>query len=185
NWGNNLGSLAATKEGQEAEDLYNEAFNKFQKAVDIKPDLNEAFNNGGTDLGNLAKTKEGQEAEDLYNEAFDKFQKAVDIKPDKQEALYNWGTYLGNLAKTKDGKAAEGLYIEAFDKFKKAIEYGAPSYNLSCILALKGDKEMALKYLEISLSKNEIEKDFVEKDEDWIDYFNDKEFISLLNKYKL
>jgi tetratricopeptide (TPR) repeat protein len=184
NWGTDLGNLAKTKEGKEAEELYNQAFDKFQKAIDIKPDLHEALYNWGTHLGNLAKTKEGKEAEELYNQAFDKFQKAIDIKPDKHEALYNWGTDLGNLAKTKEGKEAEELYNQAFDKFQKAIEYGASSYNLSCILALKGEKEHALRYLNISLSKNEIDVYFVEKDEDWRDYLRDNEFIKLLKQYK-
>jgi tetratricopeptide (TPR) repeat protein len=184
NWGNDLGNLAKTKEGKEAEELYNQAFEKFQKAIDIKPDKHEALYNWGTYLGNLAQTKEGKEAEELYNQAFEKFQKAIDIKPDKHEALYNWGTYLGNLAQTKEGKEAEELYNQAFEKFQKAIEYGASSYNLSCILALQGELGKALKYLEISLSKNEVDVAFVENDEDWINYLEDQEFLNLLNKFK-
>ena len=116
--------------------------------------------------------------------ASDEYKLALELKPDLHEAFYNWGTDLGNLAKTKEGKEAEDLYDQAFDKFQKAIEHGASSYNLSCILALKGETENALKYLEISLSNNEIDVDFVENDEDWIDYYNDKEFISLLNRHK-
>jgi len=183
-WGTNLGNLAKTKEGKEADELYNEAFDKYQKAIDIKPDDYEALYNWGIDLGNLAKTKEGKEADELYNEAFDKFKKAIGIKPDKHEAFNNWGTDLGNLAKTREGKEADELYKEAFDKFQKAIKYGASSYNLSCIYALKGEKDNALKYLDISLSNNEIDVVFVENDEDWKDYLEDDDFIELLNNYK-
>ena len=96
----------------------------------------------------------------------------------------NWGTSLGNLAKTKYGKEAEGLYQEAFDKFQKAIDYGASSYNLSCIYALQGDKDNALNFLNSSLSKSEIDIDFVENDEDWKDFLNDKDFNKIINKYK-
>jgi len=120
----------------------------------------------------------------LYKEAFDKYEKAIELKPDKYEAYNNWGTDLGYLAKTKGGKEAEALYKQAFDKFEKAIEHGADSYNLSCILALQGESEKALEYLEISLSKKEIDVAFVEVDEDWKDYFGNKEFIDLLNKFK-
>jgi len=116
--------------------------------------------------------------------ASEEYKTALELKPDLHEALYNWGTDLGNLAKTKEGKEAEELYNQAFDKFQKAIEYGASSYNLSCILALKGEKEHALRYLNISLSKNEIDVYFVEKDEDWRDYLRDNEFIKLLKQYK-
>ena len=121
-WGNYLGNLAETKEGKEAEELYHQAFEKYQKAIEIKPDYHEAYNNWGTDLGNLAKTKEGKEAEELYHQSFEKYQKAIEIKPDKHEAFYNWGTDLGNLAKTKEGKEAEELYHQAFEKYQKAIE---------------------------------------------------------------
>lgn len=109
---------------------------------------------------------------------------AIDIKPDAHEALYNWGTDLGNLAKTKEGKEADELYQQAFDKFQKAIVCGASSYNLSCIYALKGEKENALKYLHTSLANLEIDVVFIENDEDWKDYFEDEDFIVLLNKYK-
>jgi len=122
NWGNYLGNLAKTKEGKDAEELYNQAFIKFQKAIEIKPDKYEAFYNWGNYLGNLAKTKEGKDAEELYNQAFIKFQKAIEIKPDLHETFYNWGTVLGDLAKTKEGKDAEELYNQAFVKFQKAIE---------------------------------------------------------------
>lgn len=96
----------------------------------------------------------------------------------------SWGTDLGNLAKTKEGKESEELYNQAFDKFKKAIEYGANSYNLSCTYALKKEKENALKYLNISLLTDEIDIDFVEKDEDWVYYLKDKEFMELLKRYR-
>ena len=110
NWGNNLGDLAETKEGKEAEELYNQAFDKCQKEIEIKPDNHAAFSNWGTTLGIFANTKKGKEAKELYNQAFDKFQKAIEIKPDLCEAFNNWGTALGSLARTKEGKEAEELY---------------------------------------------------------------------------
>ncbi len=48
----------------------------------------------------------------------------------------------------------------------------------------KGEKERTLMYLDNSLSNEEIKVDFVEKDDDWKDYHQDKEFIKLINKYK-
>ena len=175
--------------------LISESYNKDQitKIKEEAKELNDTgantllaglYSDWGVALGNLAKTKEGKEAEDLYKEAFDKYKQAIKIKPDNHEALYNWGTALGNLAKTKEGKEAEDLYKKAFDKFQQAIEYGASSYNLSCILALQGDLENALKYLELSLSKSEVDVNFVENDEDWMGYLNQRKLVTLLNKYK-
>ena len=122
NWGNYLGNLAETKTGQEAEDLFHQAFEKYQKAVEIKPDLHETFNNWGGYLGNLAETKTEQETEDLFNQAFEKYQKAVEIKPDLHETFCNWGVDLGKLAKTKIGQEAEDLFHQAFEKYQKAVE---------------------------------------------------------------
>ncbi len=160
------------------------ACDAYKTALELKPDFHEAFYNWGNNLGKLAQTKAGPEADALYQQAFDKFQKAIAIKPDFHEAYHNWGNALGNLAQTKAGPEADALYQQAFDKYQKAIEYGASAYNLSCIYALKGDKENALKYLDITLSNNEIEVDFVEKDEDWKAYLTDNEFIRLIKKYK-
>ena len=44
NWGTYLGNLAKTKEGKEAEELYNLAFDKFKKAIEIKPDHEALYN---------------------------------------------------------------------------------------------------------------------------------------------
>lgn len=184
NWGTYLGNLAETKEGKEADELYELAFEKFNKTIEIKPDMHEAFNNWGTYLGNLAMNKEGQEAIDFYKQAFEKFSKAIEIKPDKHEAFDNWGHYLVTLAKTKEGDEADDLLKLALEKFKKAVDYGASSYNLSCLFALKGLKDKALDYLEMSLSKKEIDVAFVQNDEDWADYLNDDDFIKLLKKYE-
>ena len=121
-WGISLGDLAETKDGTEAEELYQQSFDKFRKATEIKPDDHNDYYNWGTYLGNLAKTKEGTEAEELFQQSFDKYRKATEIKPDDHEAYNNWGNYLGNLAETKEGTEAEELYNQSFDKFRKATE---------------------------------------------------------------
>ena len=51
------------------------------------------------------------------------------------------------------------LYNQAFDKCQ-AIEHGGSSYNLSSLLS-----EVIFEIFKRSLSKNEIDADFVEKDE--------------------
>ena len=183
-WGTLLGRLAMTKEGNDAEDLYSQACDKFEKVIGIRPDNHEALFFWGNALGKLVETKEGNDAEDLYNQACDKFKKAIDIKPNYYEAFNSWGLFLGHWAKIKRDKEAEYLYSEAFDKFEKALEYGASPYHLSCIRALKGDREEALELLEVSLSKNEINAKIVENDGHWINYRRDEKFLALLNKYK-
>ena len=79
NWGTDLGKLADTKTGTEAEELYKESFEKYKKATEINPDFHEAYYNWGTALGKLADTKTGTEAEELLNQALEKCQKAVEL----------------------------------------------------------------------------------------------------------
>ena len=61
---------------------------------------------------------------------------------------------------------------------------GGSSYNLACTYALLRKKESALKYLEESLEKHFISEAYVKEDNDWADYLEDKDFKSLLAKYK-
>jgi tetratricopeptide (TPR) repeat protein len=164
NWGNALVNLAKTKQGKEAEDLYYESFSKYQKAIEIKPDNHQAFYNWGNALVNLAKTKQGKEAEDLYYESFSKYQKAIEIKSDFYDAYDNLGIVLGYMAQSKQGKESEEIYKKAIETLKKAIELGGGSFNLSCIYAIKGERENAFFYLKHCLSKNEISVVRVEKD---------------------
>ncbi|MEI6847612.1 MAG: AAA family ATPase [Chlorobiaceae bacterium] len=74
--GTSLGNLAKTKKGKKAEALYHQAFEKYQKSIEIKQDQYKVFNNWGALLGDLAKNKKGKEAEALYHQAFERYQKA-------------------------------------------------------------------------------------------------------------
>lgn len=118
-WANKLLSSIKNKK---AEDLYQQAFEKYQKATNLNPKNHKAFINWGNSLGNLAETKKCKEAEDLYQQVFKKFQKAAKLKPDYYKTFYNWGRALGNLAETNKGKEAEDLYQQAFDKYRKATD---------------------------------------------------------------
>lgn len=62
--------MAKTKSGIEAEKLYEEAIEKYQKAIEYKLDNHEAYNNWGNALMKLAETKSGIEAEKVYKESF-------------------------------------------------------------------------------------------------------------------
>lgn len=180
NWGGNLGDLAKIKGKEEAEALYYLGCEKYQRSIAIKPDYYEAYTNWGNYLGLLAETKSGEAAEVLYKLAFEKFQRADEIKPNQHVTLYNWGHNLGNLAKRKVGDEAVKLYALALEKFQKGIECGGNHYNLACMYALKGDKQLAMKHLETSLIRGEITPQFVKEDADWKEYLKDPDFLKLV-----
>ena len=120
--GNLLGDQAKTKSGTEADRLFEATGQKYQQALDIKPDKHEALYNWGITLGDQAKTKSGEEADRLFEAAGQKYQQALDIKPDKHEALNNWGTALGAQAKTKSGAEADRLFEAAGQKYQQALD---------------------------------------------------------------
>ncbi len=184
NWGTSLVNLARTKGSLEGEALYAQAFKKYQKTIEIKPDSHEAFNNWGAALGNLAVMKGGVEGESLYAQAIKKYEKAIEIKPDYHKAFNNWGNALAKLAGMKGGSESESLHEQAFEKFQKAIEHGGRHYNLACLYAIRNQNEPALKHLKTSLSNKEIEPDFVLQDEDWKNYYEDPDFLALVETFK-
>ncbi len=132
-WGVDLGDLAETMPIEETEDLYKQVFEKYSRAIAIKPNYHEAYFNWGVGLGVLAGTKFDQDAQKLYKQAFEKYDRAIEIKPNYYEAYNNWGIDLGRLAEIKFSPESEELYLQAFEKFKKAIEvksdYSEAYYN--------------------------------------------------------
>lgn len=125
NWGNRLCSDAMSKIDDDI--LYNQAFEKFQKAVNIKPDNLDAYNAWGIALGNLAVTKKViEEAEKLFNQAFTKFEESIKIEPNHYLSFNNWGCYLIELSDLKGGD--EGLLWQATEKFTGATKL-KPDYK--------------------------------------------------------
>ncbi len=121
NWGNALGEQAKTKDGPEADALFQQAYEKYARAVNINPDLHEAWYNWGNDLLAQANTKEGGAADALFEQAYEKYARVVEIKPDMDEAWCNWGNTLGEQAKTKDGPEADSLFQQAYEKYARAV----------------------------------------------------------------
>lgn len=130
--GNRLLGKAKTKVGDEADALYVASFEKYAKAVKLKPDMHEAFYNWGTALLHQAKSKAGDAADALYNESIKKFAKAVELKPNDHEAFNNWGTALLGQAKTKVGDKADALYAESCEKYAKAVKIKPDKYEAFC-----------------------------------------------------
>ena len=83
-WGNSLEDISDTKEGVELEELYNQVFEIYQKAIEIKPDKHEAWYNMGNSYQNKG---------DLIN-ARQCYKKAYELDPndkDYKKAIENIG----------------------------------------------------------------------------------------------
>ena len=121
NWGTALCDQAKTKEGDEADRLFQLAGDKYARAVEIKPEDHEAWYNWGTTLSDQAKAKDGAAANSLFQQAAEKHARAVQLKPGMHEAWNNWGTALSDQAKTKQGAEADSLFQQAGEKYARAI----------------------------------------------------------------
>lgn len=112
-WALKLSKLA--KKG-EAEILFQEVFQKYQKALKIKPDMHEAFLGWGDALVALAKIK--QEIT-LFEEAFEKYSQSSEIEPNGYVIYLNWANALTEAAKLLNND--ENLFNEAFKKYNSAL----------------------------------------------------------------
>lgn len=102
---------------------YEDAFDKFRKATEIKPDNAMAYYLWGRSKYYYAKNKRD---DSLYKESFSLYQKAVDIDPQFTEAYYLWGINLLECAKTENSVQ---LYKESIDKFEKIISITPKNAN--------------------------------------------------------
>lgn len=156
NWGTEIERQADEAEGEIADGLYQEAFEKYKEAISIKPDLREAYNNWGVCLRNLAKSSGGEEADRLYFEAFRKFEEAILLNPEEYEPYNNWAIGLANLAETKNEVEAEKLYYQAFEKYQEALKnkpdlvevYNNWGVCLKNLAELKREEDAEMLYLE-------------------------------------
>jgi len=174
NWGTAISDLAKLKNDER---LYKDSFEIFKKASELDPTKDSIFNNWGISISDLAKLKNDEE---LYKESIEKYKIAAEINPTNNSFFYNWGGALMHLASLKNDMS---LFDYSSEILKKGIELGSKSYNHACLYALRNDKENALATLDYCLSKNEIDMDFVLKDEDWKNFYEDKDFIELAKKY--
>jgi tetratricopeptide (TPR) repeat protein len=107
---------------------YEEAIASYDRAIEIKPDDNEAWHNRGYVLDSSGR----------YEEAIASYDRAIEIKPDYQIAWYNRGNTLVRL----------GRYEEALASYDRAIEikpdYNKAWYNRSVVLNSLGRYEEAV-----------------------------------------
>ena len=123
---------------------YSEAIASYDKALEIKPDYHEAWNNRGIAFYYLQRYSEAIASYDKaleikpddheawnnrgiafyylqrYSEAIASYDKALEIKPERHETWYNRGYALGNLQR----------YSEAISSYDKALEI-KPDYHVA------------------------------------------------------
>ena len=153
------------------------AFESYKKAISLKPNFAEAFNNMGVSLQNLAKFTEAIEAFkkalsikfdyaeafnnmgvsfqnlDKFTEAIEAYQKAISLRPNFAEAYYNMGVAFQNLDKLEKAQDAFNKVISIKPHFAEAY------YNIGNVLKDQGKLDEAIKIYNKTLS---LKPDFAE-----------------------
>ena len=160
NWGDALLDQARTKQGEQADRLFEQAYEKYPAALKIKPDMYAAFNNWGNALSEQAKTKhkQGEEADRIFEQAYEKYQAALKIKPDLHEAFINWGNALSEQAKTKQGDQRSELLREAQERLLEGerVKEGSCAFNLACAADLMGQVDDCRRWLLVALKHGKL-----------------------------
>jgi Tfp pilus assembly protein PilF len=183
NWGLVLVGQARTKEGEEADRLFEEAGRKYTEALRLKPDDHEVLNNWGVALSDQAEKKAGEEADRLFEEAGRKHAEALRLKPDYPEALSNWGAALINQATVKRGEEAEHLLQQARQKLLETerMRTGSGALNLACVEAIQGNTREAIRWLQVGESAGQrLSRAKIAADKDFDHIRNQPEFVSFV-----
>lgn len=167
---NILSDKATEKTGEEADNLYQQAYEKYAAALEVDPREFDALYNWGIALADQARTKSGEEADKLFEEAFAKYQAALFIEPQDYEVLHNWGVALIDQGQLKGGEDAENLYAQAEERLKEANSFGSDysAYVLASLAAMRGKEDECKEWLTAALESGDlaeiVDKETMEED---------------------
>lgn len=152
NWGNALYGFALYDRDVSR---LNQAIEKYNEAIQIRPDYASAYYNLGTALSTFARLTGSIT---YYKDSLTKYEKADQFNPSNSSILFNWGIALAAIGE----KEREPSFLrESIEKYKQAAklnQFDAPTFNnwgaaLAELAEL--DKENAVLLLRESLEKYE------------------------------
>lgn len=157
--GNALSEQAAEEQGEQADRLFEQSYDKYTAAHELEPGDPDILYNWGIALADHARTKEGDEAEQLFNRAYEKWKATVDIEPSDYEVWHNWGVALLDHSETRSGAEAGRLLAEAEKKLAEAYALGSDfsAYVLASVCALQGREEECREWLTKAYETGELE----------------------------
>ncbi|WP_281979746.1 tetratricopeptide repeat protein [Tenacibaculum mesophilum] len=140
-WGNNHAQIAQLNSDK---NLYNEAIEKYKKAIKLNPKNSIGYSNWGIILTYLAKLSSDEKH--LFK-AIEKYEKAKELGEKDGNIYFFWGNTLMNIAKLHSN---EDYFHKASEKYKKAIEinpknddaYSNLGNALANIAKLNSDKNL-------------------------------------------
>lgn len=153
NWGTALhyeARAVAPTDLIEARRLWTAAEALYAEAFAIAPDKHDIANSWGLVLTTAAQAvapTDLAEARRLWAAAGERYAQALEIKPDMHEATNNWCAMLTTQYHFLKPSAPDDAATLLDQAELLAIRPGSATYNLACVLSLKGDLPAALDWL--------------------------------------
>lgn len=127
----NMGSaLAYEAKIMESDELFTKAYDRFEMAVQEKPNFSDAFFEWGTALFNQALLHFGDwdKIKPLLADSIKYLQEVLTIDPTKHEALINKGLVLNYAVMGTKGGDAQALLYDSVMAFSQALEIAPNNY---------------------------------------------------------
>ena len=113
------------------DDLYNQAYSKFELVINLNPDMfEEVWLDWGSALFKQASQKEENQADILFTQACDIYEQATKNNPDDIRAWFIFGGTLVAWARKKTGKQSDTLFTKAYSKYEQALTIDPNNPNL-------------------------------------------------------
>ena len=162
-------SRQAAHAGDDAEELFALADERFQSAIDRKPDDFRALHNWALSLLYRANMKTGEEASELYTRACKQVESSLILNPEDGSAYLLWGNILSEKAlRCIDISISYNIFEDAVEKYSLSQKYFNNRsttnefellYNWGCALLhlskRTSDSNICEKHLEDASSKYE------------------------------
>lgn len=156
--------------------LFQQGFDKYQKAIDINPNNSLAFNNWGIALCSLAKLKND---ENLFQKSFEKYKQSIKIKPNTHMTLDNWGNALINTFQLTQNRS---FLYQAKEILEQAEQLNPDNvYNFACLFSVLNEVDKCKEKLLRCRNANTLpDKDHLQNDIDLDNVRNQPWFEELL-----
>jgi tetratricopeptide (TPR) repeat protein len=134
NWGIALQKQARLSPNNESSNLLQQAANKYEMALQIKPEEPDILANYASALADLAAYKDisPDEAKDLLNRASYHYELSFNQDSNSADTLCDWGIVVSQQAMHANKNDARDLWRSAIGKFKQALELDPnflPAFN--------------------------------------------------------
>ncbi len=143
--------LLLQREG-EAVLLLEQASRHYERALVLRPEMDEAENNWGITLAKQGQAWLGRDLEKalvLWEQAGRHYERALVLKPNDEEVEYNWGIALMNQGQALSGRDLEKalvLWEQAVQHYERALVLKPDMHEVhSNLVALEGDRHRALR----------------------------------------